>query len=83
MICEWKLKFLDSIQFLPSSLATLVENLKTKGVDQFETMMKYMGDNADLFLRKGCYPYEYFDSFSKFDEAAVTTEAMFLQFIDR
>ena len=30
--CEWKLKFLDSLQFLSSSLATLVENLKAKVV---------------------------------------------------
>ncbi len=61
-----KLRFLDSLQFLNSSLSELVKNLKP---EQF----KIMRDNFDektvnLLLKKGVYPYEYMDSFDKFNE---------------
>ena len=36
-----------------------------------------MGVNADLFLRKGCYPYEYIDSFVKFDETKLPPKEAF------
>ena len=76
-VCDWKLKFLDSIQFLPSSLSNLVENLKEKGTDNFEAMHKYMGNNLELFLRKGCYPYEYFDCSEKFAETRLPPQKSF------
>lgn len=50
-----KLPFLDSYQFLSSSLDTLVGNLP-KG--QFYYTERHMSENESVF-RKGVFPYEY------------------------
>ena len=63
------LVFIDSLQFLNSSLEKLVANLSRKGEDKFRVLKKYIDtDKVPLLLRKGVYPYEYMDSFSKFEE---------------
>ena len=47
----------------------LVVNLSREGDDKFRVLKKYVGtDKVPLLLRKGVYPYEYMDSFSKFEE---------------
>jgi hypothetical protein len=63
------LKFIDSFQFMASSLDKLAESLKTKGEDPFENF-KNMKTNFDdeqmkLICRKGFYPYEFIDSWEK------------------
>jgi hypothetical protein len=65
-----KLRFLDSYQFLPSSLGTLVDDLKQEGFNAFpHTLSEFQShDQVDLVLRKGIYPYDYMDSFDRFDE---------------
>jgi K+/H+ antiporter YhaU regulatory subunit KhtT len=61
--------FIDSFQFMSSSLEKLVENLAKEGVSKFEQMTDYFGDEKiKLLWRKQVYPYEYFDSESKFTE---------------
>ena len=51
---------------MASSLEKLSKNL-TK--EQFVNLSKYyQGDKLDLLMRKGVYPYDYMDSFDKFDE---------------
>ena len=64
------LRFLDSFHFLPSSLEMLVENLKQDGLDAFPHLLSGFDQKqqAQLPVRKGVYPYEYMDSFHKFDE---------------
>ncbi|XP_053380071.1 uncharacterized protein LOC128548718, partial [Mercenaria mercenaria] len=64
------LRFIDSLQFLPSSLQSLVENLKCDGQDAFEHLTEEFpnSDDVKLLLRKGVYPYDYMDRESKFDE---------------
>lgn len=61
-----EVRFLDSYRFLPSSLATL-----TKTVEKCETYTKFHEKTFKNFKgspQKQFYPYEYMDSFSKFDE---------------
>jgi hypothetical protein len=57
------LRFIDSYQFLNSSLEKLVKNLPTGSLRHAR---KYLGSNELLFA-KGIFPYEWFDSFEKFD----------------
>ena len=64
-----KLRFIDSFQFLPSSLETLVEDLVSEGDDAFQYFWKeFTCDEAKLLLRKGVYPYEYMDHVNRFQE---------------
>ena len=73
----------DSLQFLNYSLDKLVSNLKDKGLkenkslkDTFPTVYSYFKkkwshldeDVFPLLCRKGVYPYEYFDTFERFNE---------------
>ena len=65
---RFDLRFIDSFQFLPSSLSALVENLKQKGLTKFNYLKQEVGDeNLELLTRKGIYPYSYIDSWEKFD----------------
>nr|DAC81386.1 TPA_asm: PolB [Parasteatoda house spider adintovirus] len=60
------LQFLDSFQFIPASLDKLVSNL---GEDEFHVLSsQFSPDQLPLLKRKGVYPYEYFNSMSKFNE---------------
>ena len=59
------LKFVDSVNFLLSSLEKLL-----KGSENFAIMQtRFPEENRrKLLLKKGIYPYEYIDSFEKFAE---------------
>ena len=61
------LSFIDSFQFLGSSLERLANNLED---GDFIYTKKYYTDpeKFNLVKRKGVYPYEYMDSFSKFND---------------
>jgi hypothetical protein len=68
------IKFLDSFQFLSVSLETLVDNLKSSNGEFritrkiFEKRFGKLNDKKfNLLLRKGVYPYEFIDSFEKFN----------------
>lgn len=64
------LKFIDSFQFMSSSLEKLVENLIDNKSDNkycnFNGMLREFPDNLDILCRKGFYPYEWMDSTDKF-----------------
>ena len=60
------LVFLDSFQFMSSGLDKLVSNLPRKSLTY--TSQKFKGIKLDLMARKGVYPYDYMDSFDKFNE---------------
>ena len=62
------LRILDSCQFLPGSLESLVENLKRDGEEKFVHTRRHFEDPAKraLIMRKGVYPYEYMSSEDKF-----------------
>ncbi|GFT96393.1 c2H2-type domain-containing protein [Nephila pilipes] len=69
------LQFIDSFQFLPTSLQKLVHNLKDSDFNILKQNVSQ--DKIHLLLRKGIYPYEYVDNFQKFSEIALPPAAAF------
>ena len=61
------LSFIDSFQFMSSSLEKLAGNLSEEG---FIYTKEYFTDERQfqLMKEKGVYPYDYMDSFSKFND---------------
>ena len=61
-----KLHFIDSFQFISSSLDSLVKNL---GKDDFKYLnQEFDNDVLDLLKQKGFYPYEYKSDLDKFKD---------------
>ena len=63
-----RLKFIDSLQFTPQSLDSLVKTLE---VDEFKYVREAfpIQHEFELIKRKGIYPYDYMDNFTRFDES--------------
>ena len=60
------LVFIDSMQFMNSSLEKLVKNLSD---NDFKYLTEEFGSkNLELLKQKDAYPYEYMDSFKRFGE---------------
>ena len=60
------LVFIDSMQFMNSSLDKLAKNLVDK---DFKYLVKEFGsENLKILKRTGVYPYEYMNSFKRFNE---------------
>lgn len=79
------LMFLDSFAFLSSSLDTLASNLLKDGKDNFQAIngQPYNEVQKEILLQKGVYPYEYIDSFEKFQETELPPiEAFYSQLAD-
>ena len=64
---EITLRFIDSIKFMSSSLDSLVNNL-AYGCGEFFRSENYSDHQRGLLIRKGIYPYEYMDSWDRFEE---------------
>ncbi|XP_068704228.1 uncharacterized protein [Montipora foliosa] len=60
------LTFIDSFQFMSSSLDKLVSNLPKEAL--IYTSQKFKGKELDFMSKKGVYPYDFMDSFEKFSE---------------
>ena len=58
--------FIDSMQFMKSSLDSLVKNLMDKDFKYLSE--EYSGELLELVKEKGVYLYEYTDSFKRFNE---------------
>ena len=69
-IKEMELRFIDSIKFMSSSLDSLVNNL-ARGGHQFWGFENYNYRQRELLIRKEMYPYEYMDSWDKFEETSL------------
>ena len=69
------LTFLDSFQFMSSSLEKLVSNLPKEALKY--TPEVFEGKELDLMVRKGVYPYDYMDSFDKFNEKLPSKEEFY------
>lgn len=69
------LKFIDTINFMQTSLEKLVENMDRS--DFRHTSKYFAGDELDLMLRKGIYPYEYIDGFNKLRETELPPKESF------
>ena len=59
------LTFIDSFQFVSYSLDKLVSNLPKD--DLIYTSKAFKGKRLDLMSQKGVYPYDFMDSFEKFN----------------
>jgi hypothetical protein len=85
-----KLDFIDSFQFLSTSLEKLVSNLAKEGSEKFTHLQHYIEkehpglieEKLGLLMRKGVYPYEYMDSMEKFDETHLPERLNFYSSID-
>ena len=69
------LTFIDSFQFMSSSLDKLVSNLPKESLKY--TSKRFQGMKLNLMAKKGVYPYDYMDSFDKFNEQLPTKEDFF------
>ena len=74
------LNFIDSFQFMSSSLDKLVSNLPND--DLKYTSQAFKGRRLDLMTRKGVYPYDYMDSFEKFNQKELPTKDQFYSIIN-
>ena len=73
---EIDLRFIDSIKFMSSSLDSLVNNL-TRGGNEFFSFDEYNEHQCELLIRKGIYPYEYMDSWDRFEETKLPPKDSF------
>lgn len=72
-----KFHFIDSACHLTNTLDGLVESLAKSGNDAFKLSKAKYGSNLSDFLRKGVYPYEYMDSFKRFEETQLPSKSAF------
>ena len=76
-----RLNFIESFQFLSSSLDTLVKNL---GKDDFMYLSQEFDNNVfDLVKQKRFDPYEYMSNFEKFKEELPSKEKFYSSLTDR
>ena len=74
------LVFIDSFQFMSLSLEKLVNSLQD---ESFKYTSKEFQDNKlKLMKQKGVYPYEYIDSFDKFNDANLPTKETFYSILN-
>ena len=64
------LRFIDSFKFMSSSLDSLTKNL-VSGSKKLFGFEDYSDLQYDLLTRKGVYPYEYINSWDRFEEIQV------------
>ena len=69
------IRFIDSFKFMAASLDSLVNNLPK---ESFKNLTKiYEGDQLNLLLRKGVFPYDWFDSFDRLLETNLPPKEAF------
>jgi len=68
----YNLVFIDSLQFMSSSLDELVSNLPKESLKYTSEVFK--GKALDLISKKGVYPYDQMDSFEKFNKTKLPTK---------
>ena len=61
------LLFIDSFQFMSSSLSNLVNNLPAEAFKY--TGQVFQGEQLSLMKKKGVYPYDYMSCFEKFQDS--------------
>ena len=69
--------FLDSFNFLTSSLETLVTSLKDKGCHNFKRLRKHFPEHYELLMQKGHFPYDYVSDFDVFSESSLPPKEAF------
>ena len=69
------LVFIGSMQFMNSSLDSLVKSLSDNDFTYLSE--EFSGEFLKLVKQKGVYPYEYMDSFKKFSENKLPNRSEF------
>ena len=78
-ISGYHLVFLDSFQFMASSLERLTANLPA---DAFKYASKvFQDEKLSLMKKKGVYAYDYMDSFEKFDDEQLPPKDAFYSIV--
>ena len=72
---KYKIRFIDSIKFMPTSLYSLANNLPEDGFNNLEKY--YTDDKLALLKRKGVYPYEYMNSIELLEENKLPSKNSF------
>ena len=68
--------FIDRIQFMNSSLYKLIKNLSN---EDFKYIIEEFGsENLELLKQKGDYPYEYMNSFERFNKEKLPAKNKFI-----
>ena len=67
------LRFIDSLNFLQGSLDSLVSATPKEALKMTSTISK----GSDLLYKKGIYPYEYMDSWERFNETRLPDKEEF------
>ena len=73
------LVFIDSKQFMNSSLEKLVKNLSDNDFKYLSE--EFNPEQIKLVKEKGVYPYEYMDSFERFSEDKLPDKKHFYKFL--
>ena len=69
------LVFIVSMQFMDFSLDKLIKNLSD---ENFKYLVEESGfENLKILKQKGAYPYEYMNSFKRFNEEKLCTRKYF------
>jgi len=76
-----QLQFIDSLQFMNSSLEKLAANLQTQ--DLTITSRDLSDNELTILRRKGVYPYEYVTGFECFDETLLPPKEAFYSHLSR
>ena len=74
------LVFLDSFQFMSSSLDNLTKNLPDEAFKY--TKQEFKKEQFNLMKQKGIYPYDYMDSFNKFNETKLPNKQDFYSILN-
>ena len=74
------LTFIDSFQFMSSSLDKLVSNLPKD--DLIYTSKAFKGKRLNLMSQKGVYPYDFMDSFEKFNQMELPNKDQFYSILN-
>ena len=68
------LVFIDSMQFMNSSLDKLVKNLSD---EDFKYLVEEFGSkNLELLKQRGAYPYEHMNSLERFNEETLRVKKL-------
>ena len=85
-----KLDFVDTFQFLSTSLDKLSANLARDGLHKFSHLQSYVSGvhsehqrmKLQLLSRKGVYPYRYVNILKRFSETQLPTQRAFYNDLD-
>ncbi|XP_060865284.1 uncharacterized protein LOC132941306 isoform X2 [Metopolophium dirhodum] len=69
---DFTIRFVDTFRFMATSLSTLANNLITPNLEKFRITAKHFSNNdLPLVTRKGVYPYDFTDDWSKLEQTSL------------